>query len=260
MYNSTLFYPTRRNIIINKRNICPIINLGASHYHLRKGVCVCLSVPYSTKSDPINNNDVNNNPNPNAPKNPDSKSLTIVNSKTNTSMVKKSTPIKPYYSFYIGLKKGLLTPTLPDHIIALQQNIFIRIFRVICGLNLLFILSHRYEYLPGDYYQTCLYISLIINILFMIYHMYISYHRIKHIYKTIKSGKIDIYNSPFNRFASYTARLSLCFKGVCDTSIYVGGVLGSCAITDELLKLRGHKAVIMPFIAKIFVPASPLVK
>lgn len=77
----------------------------------------------------------------------------------------------------------------------------------------------------------------------------------------MSSGKLDIQGySPFNRFASNTARLSLCFKGVCDTSIYVGGVLGSCAITDELLKLRGHRAVIMPFIAKIVVPASPLVK
>ena len=37
-------------------------------------------------------------------------------------------------------------------------------------------------------------------------------------------------------------------------------MLGTCLTTDELLKLRGYNAIIMPYIAKMIIPASPLTK
>ena len=45
--------------------------------------------------------------------------------------------------FFIGAKKGICTPTLPNHIIMLNNNPFIRIFRVLGGISILLILTHR---------------------------------------------------------------------------------------------------------------------
>ena len=39
--------------------------------------------------------------------------------------------------FVVGVKKGLITPTLPAHILNLQNNVFIRLLRVIGGLSII---------------------------------------------------------------------------------------------------------------------------
>lgn len=45
--------------------------------------------------------------------------------------------------FFIGVKKGIFTP-LPNHIIQLNNNPIIRIFRVLGGISILLILTHRF--------------------------------------------------------------------------------------------------------------------
>ena len=45
---------------------------------------------------------------------------------------------------YIGAKKGILTPTLPDEIIKFQSNPLIRIIRFLGGVSFIFILGKNY--------------------------------------------------------------------------------------------------------------------
>jgi len=99
----------------------------------------------------------------------------------------------------IGVKRGLLTPNLPPEILEFQKKPLIRIFRVIGGLSFLFILGHSYisfEFLGPFLAKVPFYLAYFIAILFFIYHVYISYHRIKHVKFLLKSGALDVRNSP----------------------------------------------------------------
>ena len=72
--------------------------------------------------------------------------------------------------FFIGLKKGILTPTLPNHIILLNNNPIIRIFRVLGGISILLILTHRLDYLgDGLLYLYTLVLCTVLALLFSLY-------------------------------------------------------------------------------------------
>ena len=82
------------------------------------------------------------------------------------------------------------------HIITLQNNVFIRLLRVLGGLSVILIVSYRLEILgEGLLYNISLYICLIFTFIFFIYLMYINYHRIKHMYTNFNSDKLDVRGS-----------------------------------------------------------------
>jgi hypothetical protein len=84
----------------------------------------------------------------------------------------------------IGLKKELSVPTLPAHIIVLQNNVFIRILRVLGGISVILIVTHKLNFLGnGIIYIICLGICTILTFMFTIYLLYINYYRIKHMFK-----------------------------------------------------------------------------
>lgn len=76
---------------------------------------------------------------------------------------------------FLGLKKGLLTPTLPNHIIQLNNNPFIRIFRVLGGISILLILTHRLDYLGNELlYFSALVICTVLAIFYSFYNIYLT--------------------------------------------------------------------------------------
>ena len=97
---------------------------------------------------------------------------------------------------FIGFKKGIKTPTLPDHILKFQSNSLIRIFRVLGGFSIISLLGHA----KFDYFFNIIIIYLLFSIgfLFVMYQIVISYYRIKNIFKILKSDKLDIRNSPLD--------------------------------------------------------------
>lgn len=92
----------------------------------------------------------------------------------------------------IGAKKGLLTPTLPNEIIKIQSNPIIRIIRFLGGVSFLLLLGNNY--INSNIFV--LYFSMLFALVFTIYHLIISFYRIKHIILLVKSDKLDIKNSP----------------------------------------------------------------
>lgn len=121
-------------------------------------------------------------------------------------MMKKNKNI--FSRFYIGVKKGLFTPTLPNHIIQLNHNPIIRIFRVLGGISILLILTHRLNYLgEGLLYFSALVFCTVLALFFSLYLIFLTYYRIKHMIKVLKSDDLDIRNSPLDRFASIAARI-----------------------------------------------------
>ena len=157
---------------------------------------------------------------------------------------------KIFSRFFIGLKKGILTPTLPNHIILLNNNPIIRIFRVLGGISILLILTHRLDYLgDGLLYLYTLVLCTVLALLFSLYLIFLTYHRIKHMIKVLKSDDLDVRNSPLDRFATIAAKIILCSKGLCETAAPVGVVFGGMAGIDELRKAKGLEPLFLPKLA-----------
>ena len=89
---------------------------------------------------------------------------------------------------FLGIKKGFLTPTLPENILRLNSMVRIRILRVLGGISFIILLSNSYIQSP----IIILYLAMFISIIFTLYNFYITYYRIKHIYKVLKSDELDI--------------------------------------------------------------------
>ena len=48
-------------------------------------------------------------------------------------------------ALYLGaIKKGLVTPTLPQHIIDFNNTLLVRVFRFVSGISLLLILGKKF--------------------------------------------------------------------------------------------------------------------
>lgn len=152
----------------------------------------------------------------------------------------------------VGIKKGWTQPTLPDHLIKLQLNPLIRIFRVLGGISLLLILSKKINYFSSLFF----YIAFLIVILYSFYLFYITFYRIKHIKMILKNKDLEIRNSPLDKFATYAGKLIFCAKGACDTVAPIGVVLGIMAGFDTILEHKGREPIFLPFIADVLIPDS----
>ena len=155
----------------------------------------------------------------------------------------------------LGLKKGWTTPTLPAELVTFHNNVFIRLIRVLGGISTILIITHRLDFLgKGLLYIICLGICFVFSFIFSLYLIYINYHRIKHMYKTLKNRDLDIHNSPFDRFATFSARLIWCSKGFCDIAAPIGITYGTMASIDELRKLKGYEPIFLPFLSDMLIP------
>ena len=79
-----------------------------------------------------------------------------------------------------------------------------------------------------------MYICFIITFLFAIYSFFIAYHRVRHIIKLIKTGQLDVHNSPFDRLASFAARSLACSRGFCNVAALIVIAYGTLASLVEL--------------------------
>ena len=147
----------------------------------------------------------------------------------------------------IGAKKGWNTPTLPNNILEFQMHPLIRILRVLGGISTVLILTKKSLLFPDVF----LYIFLLFTLMFFIYHIYISYHRVKYMYKTLKSDKLDIKNSPIDRVSTLAVKVLWCIKGSCDQLPNIGLGLSLGAVTDQILENSGRKPVFMPFLGGV---------
>lgn len=155
---------------------------------------------------------------------------------------------------FIGIKKGVMTPTLPDNILKIQSNPLIRILRVLGGLSIIILLGNRK--LDYSLHIYIIYLLLFIGFLFLVYHIIISYYRLKNIFKILTSEDLDIRNSPFDRLATLVAKAVFCAKGACETAQPVALSLGLMLGADEVIKAGGRDPIFAPFLASILIPVE----
>ena len=149
-----------------------------------------------------------------------------------------------FHRFTIGVKKGFTTPTLPQNISKFQTYPIVRILRFIGGVSFIFILSKTYTNFPIYY----LYLALCLAFIFTIYQFVLTFYRIKFIIRQLKSGELDVRNSPLDRFSTLGAKIVFCLKGACEVAQPVGLTLGLMLGTDEIFKSAGREAIFAPFL------------
>ena len=84
-------------------------------------------------------------------------------------------------SLFEGLKKGYMTPTLPENILKFQSYPIIRVLRFLGGVSFILLLGN-------NYFNNSIFIlsfSLFFASLFTVYHLVISYYRIKYMNKVL---------------------------------------------------------------------------
>jgi hypothetical protein len=135
---------------------------------------------------------------------------------------------------------------MPEKVSRIHNHPFTRIFRVIGGLSVLTVLLQKHIlFIPIFNYLT-LYLASI----HIFYIIIISVIEIYYGIKTLKSGKLDIKNSPIDAFATYTTKALYCWKIGCRVSSASIGLAGTSVIADSILEAGGQEKVFTPLLGK----------
>lgn len=154
-----------------------------------------------------------------------------------------------------GLKKGWVTPTLPENITKFHDKPIVRLFRILGGLSVIITLGKvNFSF---DLPIYIFYISFFITILFFLYMLVINIIRLIHIVKILKSDELDVRNSPIDRIASLTARILLCGKGICLGGAVGGSVVGAGLALDNSLVNTGNEPIFSPQIVGLLKKILP---
>lgn len=70
-------------------------------------------------------------------------------------------------------------------------------------------------------------------------------------YKTLKSDKLDIKNSPVDRFSTIALKVLWCIKGSLDQLPHIGLGLSIGAVTDQILENSRREPIFMPFLGNM---------
>lgn len=145
-----------------------------------------------------------------------------------------------------GLKLGWNTPTLPDKVVNIHNHPFVRIFRVVGGISIITVLSnkHLFLFLPFKF------IVLFLALLHFIYISSISIIKLWYGFKTLKSDKLNVRNSPLDHLASATGKLLYCWKFGCQAGSAGLGLVGTSFMIDSMLEAGNHNKVFTPLIGK----------
>ena len=158
-------------------------------------------------------------------------------------------------SILLGAKKAWDTPNLPAYLLALHNNIFVRIFRILGGISIFLCFQSYHTGLFSKFF----YVFASINVLFLIYNIYITYHKVRHTLKLLKGKELELRNSPrvaVNILATKFAKALLCVKGLCETTVTFGGLLSLGTFYDAILLSAGADPVFVPKISEIMFPNS----
>ena len=93
---------------------------------------------------------------------------------------------------FYNIKAGWNIPVLPEHITRLDNNFYIRIFKIIGGISVFIIISGIGSKLNKIY----LYLIFTLSILYILYRLMISFYAIKHWVHNLRTGKFIVRNFP----------------------------------------------------------------
>lgn len=165
----------------------------------------------------------------------------------------------------VGFKHAWNIPSLPSNVQYFHNHVFTRIFRVIGGFSIVAFLSGSLEQAKHYLFSNNIlwplyYLVLFLALSHFIYILAIKTIKIVHMIKVWRSGKLDVRNSPLDKFATSASKLLYCWKFGCEVGSAGLGLVGSGFLIDQVLEAGGQKKVFTPLIGKgvyFFVKGQP---
>nr|YP_010164176.1 hypothetical protein K8J96_mgp02 [Metarhizium album]QRK27498.1 hypothetical protein [Metarhizium album] len=150
----------------------------------------------------------------------------------------------------VGFKHAWNIPSLPKNVLYFHNHIFTRMFRVIGGISIIgFLSGSAKSYLfTNDILWPLYYLVLFLALIHFIYIIAIKIIKTIHMIKVWKSGKLEVRNSPLDKFATSAAKLFHCWKFGCEVGSAGLGLVGSGFLIDQILEAGGQKKVFTPLI------------
>lgn len=145
--------------------------------------------------------------------------------------------------FVFGMKKGFALSLIPDNVLIIHNNPFVRILRVVSGICFLLWMSKLYIKLGIN-----LWVILFMAFIHLVYILILSIIKIKHLIYLWRNGYLEVKNSPLDRLATSGLKLVACAKGICVYGIGTGTALGLGLGMDELLLHKGRPPIFRDFL------------
>lgn len=154
-------------------------------------------------------------------------------------------------SIYLGLKKGISIPNLPNKINKFYSNIYIRILRVFGGICLLLVLTQQYSIFPKNLHKIIIIIGFIQSIqiiLILIIKIIYGVYTLKY-----KSKDFEVRNSPLNRYATQFAKIIYCMKVGCAVTGGAAGIIGGGVAFDAVLVEANRKPFFVLMLGRAYI-------
>ena len=157
----------------------------------------------------------------------------------------KITTQKVFKDIWIGIKFAFKLPSLPESVNKFHNNPITRVFRVMGGISILFVLS------GSEFAKKYLfYVIFPLAFLQFIYIIVINLIKFFYIIYLWRNKKLEVRNSPLNRLASFSVTLISCVKGTCVLGLSGGTALGMGLGIDELLINYGRDPIFRDTLGK----------
>ena len=139
-------------------------------------------------------------------------------------------------------KIGWSLSKLPAHIEVLENNIYIKLFKLIGGICLFLIVSG----ISQQFYILIFYIVFIFSFLYSLYRLILVFYIIKQSIINIYTGKLIVRNSPVNSFHTIFRTLENAAKNTTTFTVGTGVTYAICYELDEILLSEGKEPYFVP--------------
>lgn len=153
-----------------------------------------------------------------------------------------------------GIKSGWELPILPDHILKLDQNRYVKIFKFIGSICVALILSKIGEQLP--IHNIFYYILYIINMIYILYKIVLSIYVVKQWFHNLFTGQFIVRNSPLEPVHIILKGTFNTLKGVATFTVGTGMAYPLCHELDDILVKGGKEPYFVPGIRKALVASG----
>ena len=147
-----------------------------------------------------------------------------------------------FQRFKYGIKSGWEMPILPNHIIELDKNIYIRMLKITGPLTIFISISG----LSIQLNNIIFYIIFMISLLYIFYKYIIAYYAVKQWFHSLLTGKFIVRNSPIDIFSTMIRCSIAGIKSVGKVSIGTGMTYALCHELDDLLVKDGKAPYFVP--------------
>jgi hypothetical protein len=139
-------------------------------------------------------------------------------------------------------KMGWSLTKLPEQLEKLENNKYVKIFKIIGGLCIFLIVSG----ISRQFKKLTFYIILTFSFLYSVYRLILVLYIIKSFIINVYSGKLLVRNSPLNSFNTIFRLLGTVSKSTINFTVGTGISYCLCYELDEILMSEGKEAYFVP--------------